>query len=386
MAELKLHKITTTATDTRTEFVAGDKWTISSETDISHLLKEITVDKGVEVSDKFDLKDMSATITLKNDDTVWDDLVSNTYAVSFSDIDNFWGVVQSYSQDKINEVIVLECSGYYKFFLDTLGMKIISFGHQEDGTTYIPGQSWTTIKEYLENYFLGDMVISVDVQLPTGTPDQLDVTRIYELTDDWMIISDFFVELQKQYGAFIYVDGDKVLHFISRRSTLSTNSIDIKIDQYDVSYEDNTYNSIVVNSYWDFSGALVNGTVGDIILLYDDNDSAKSIILNGDVNNIPNKFNYLDLRQKLTSTGTRGEFTYSQYFDRLYRDSSYFTQDVMWNLYKSFTMRAKKISCSSILKQIDLFNIVDIDTEQYLVMNIFQDHKQENMDLTLYKI
>lgn len=354
--------------------------------------QDFTIDSHVELSSEFELDNGGLALEFLYSDTLWnyiyhEDIIGNkfrAYALELLEDDSpiYFGIIDKYSvvHDKIRNRIILETKNVFDFIMETIGDKVIT----QSGV--VP----PTLFSELSVYFTGDLINGVEVDLPEGISQYLNNDDLYTIYSTYaMTVHDFVTELQKALGAYCYVDENRILHFVNR-SGLTTGKTATDItnlivnENFDIYPEEKEYDSVIVNlfytawlswSFYSWLGRPATITNADWGLMFE-SDGLRVVLLEGNINNVPDNFNYLDLRQKLTYSG--GSWTYSTTWKLFDTDTggeiSGYPTDEMWQLYNYFTNTAEILECELKGTALSLFDLVYFGGYTYTIFEIGKNY------------
>lgn len=390
---VKIMKYRTSGDADAEQFSSADFWEKYSELEVTDYLVEedLIIEQSIEYTSALEMQDSQVDLILLYNSTVWAFLQDEeylgsdqrAYAVEITDgSDNIlWHALDKFAtlHDEINNRIELKTIGWYKYWLDSFGHKTIAFvSGTTDGDT-------VEMDDYLENYFISDgredviSSINVDVINASLTLDSFFMRTSLQLYG--MTIADFMIELQKHYGAYCYIDADRVLNFVCRGMHPSSFTAidDLLIDEdYTIEHE-SEFNSVLVNGELSVDDSWTGDT---FLLFYNLGDDVISV---SDVDAISSKYKYIDIRQKLYGA----TFTYATIwllFDPTSIPSYYDNINNYWDLYENLLGVLEVVNCEVLGTSYRLFNGVKIDSNEYTIFEVEANYTQNRSRLILKRL
>lgn len=401
MVEVKIHKISSEITaDIEVYDETTDRWSIDSELDFSDYLieRDIVIDESVELASAFELNAGGVSLKFLYDPTLWAYIYDSDYIkkeslgyvmeINLDGTTIFWGAVEKDSivWDKINSYIEISASNMFKFLIDSISHKIVKHF----------GNAYNNIREYLYEYFEGDLMDDVSVEVG-DTPTDLDVSFIPTLSTQGMKIGDLVEDMQRQYGAFLYMSADKILHFTNRGyKSDSTTAIDSLIveESYELTNEQKEYDSVVCNiisEFWaSFGGIPTDLPVYEWVLIHEVDGEQELVPLYNDIANVPEKYRYLDMRQKLLYNETSESFEHGTVW-KLYGEEQEvfeynFTYLDTWSLYENVTHVTEIVSCVCLGNSFSIFDSISIGAVEYQLFSVNKNYTKGKSELLLKRL
>lgn len=364
--------------------------------------EEITIEERVEGGDVYEFESGGVSLTILNTARNESFLNSTTYLFDDSygfalelilDGTNlFWGSIDknTIAFDRIDNTITFDAVNWYKTLYDSLA------------NYSLPEITPTSVEDILESIFVKTNFID-SVNISVDNISTVITSEFYTVTlqPNYMLITDFLLELQKFYGAFLYVDQDKVLQFVNRGQYYS--SAATAIDSYieDGSYIESQdvypeYNSIVVN---------LIGEVEEVSLdeypwvsyeqdegwfhcwqgvASDGSNLLRTYNLEGNIERAetfhPYYKKYLDLRQKVFYSDEEFQvgITYPDLFPEL-------DTNEIFNLYSTLFGGYKKVTLPLLGVNWKLFDKVTLGSTNYSIFSMTKNIRGDKTEVELIK-
>ena len=266
----------------------------------------LTITRQIESIKKFDLRVSSASLELDETDaiasfmgTYWTaDKVSNIYyAIGLEIEGRFWGYVkpENIIYDEETQTYIIEAYDWIKFFQAT------------KWNNFIPSYKEPTLSGFLTDNLVifSGKSLTIDVGDISQNWDSVDYRGYYRFNNRYttlndMTVTNFMVEILKNYSAVIYYDtsGNLVFRNRSKRGAPVHRDRDKIISEtLSKTYVLRDYNSLLINvKNWDVPSK--TGYEGFVLIWVEDGVLQTSEAIQANLGNLDeNKFQYLDLRQ-----------------------------------------------------------------------------------------
>lgn len=363
---------------------------------------EISIEERVEGNDVFEFESGGLSLTIMNTTRNENFINSTTYLfddsygfaleIILDGTNIFWGSIDknTIAFDRIDNTITFDAVNWYKTLYDSLA------------NYSLPDIIPTNVEDILEAIFVKEDFID-SVNISVGDISQTITSGFYTTTlqPNYMPINDFILELQKFYGAFLYVDQDRVLQFVNRGQYNSSTAT--AIDDYieDINYEESQdvypeYNSIVINLIGDVEEVSldeypwVDYETAEgwfhcwLGIASDGSNLLRTFDLNGNIDRAetwhPYYKNYLDLRQKVYYSDEEFQvgITYPDLFPELVTEEIFELYSTLFGGYKIVKLTLYGLGWK-------LFDKVTLDSSNYSIFSMVKNIKSGNTEVELIK-